>query len=131
MAQRSATVALIQNNKLLLLRRGKTAKWKAGCYCLPGGKLKGNESLKDGALRELMEETGILLYRDNITPVTISYDNNYTKIVFAAKIEKVVVKLNHEHDHYIWYNVTYGPNVALVPDLDVTIKTLVGQGWLF
>ena len=131
MAQRSATIAIVRDKKILLLRRGKTAKWKAGCYCLPGGKLKGNESLKDGALRELMEETGILLYRDNITPVTINYDNNYTKIVFAAKMEKVTVKLNWEHDHYIWYDVTSISKTPLVPNLDVTIKTLVDQGWLF
>lgn len=131
MAQRSATIAIVRDKKLLLLRRGKTAKWKAGMYCLPGGKLEGNESLKDGALRELREETSILLYRDSITPVTINYDNNYTKIVFAAKMEKVAVKLNWEHDHYIWYDVNNSSYTPLVPNLDVTIKTLVDQGWFF
>ena len=50
MAQKSATIAIISDNKLLLLRRGPTAPWKPGYYCLPGGKKEGNESLIECAL---------------------------------------------------------------------------------
>ena len=59
--QKSATVALIKNNKLLLLKRGSTAPWNPDKYCLPGGKLEHNEELIECGARELYEETNILL----------------------------------------------------------------------
>lgn len=130
MAQKSATVAVIDSNKLLLLRRGPTAKWKAGSYCLPGGKLERGETLKDGALRELFEETGIVAYRDSLLPVTVNYDVGYSKIVFATQMTNVDVELNWEHDHYIWVGLNDYSLCPLVPGLPTTIKTLAGHGLL-
>ena len=128
--QKSATVACINDNNILLLRRGPTAKWKAGMYCLPGGKLEKGETLKDGGLRELFEETNIVTYRDSLTPITIEYENGYSKIVFVTNLDHRNVTLNWEHDDYIW--ITAGEMVLhpLVPGLATTIKTLVGHGWL-
>ena len=128
--QKSATVACINNNKLLLLRRGPTAKWKAGKYCLPGGKLEKDESLIDGALRELYEETSIILYRDNLKPVTIDYNDGYSKIIFVTNLDHNVVVLNWEHDDYIWVSYSESFGVQLVPGLATTIKTLVDHGYL-
>jgi 8-oxo-dGTP pyrophosphatase MutT (NUDIX family) len=130
MTQKSATVACINNNNLLLLRRGSTAKWKAGMYCLPGGKLEKDESLKDGALRELFEETGIVTYRDSLTPVTIDYEVGYSKIVFVTNLDHRDVTLNWEHDDYIWIGADEMAAYPLVPGLPTTIKTLVGHGYL-
>ena len=128
--QKSATVACINDNNILLLRRGPTAKWKAGMYCLPGGKLEKGETLKDGGLRELFEETTIATYRDSLIPITIEYENGYSKIVFVTNLDHRNVTLNWEHDDYIW--ITAGEMVShpLVPGLATTIKTLVGHGWL-
>lgn len=128
--QKSATIACINDNKLLLLRRGPTANWKAGMYCLPGGKLKSGENLKDGGLRELFEETGIVTYRDNLTPVAIDYENGYQKIVFVTSLDNRNVTLNWEHDHYIWIGFHEMVLYPLVPGLPTTIKTIAGCGWL-
>jgi len=39
--QKSATVAVINSDKkFLILRRGKSAPWMPGRYCLPGGKVE-------------------------------------------------------------------------------------------
>lgn len=130
MPQKSATVAIIDSNKLLLLRRGPTAKWKAGSYCLPGGKLEKGETLKDGALRELFEETGIVAYRDSLIPIVINYEVGYSKIVFATNMKDVEVVLNWEHDHYIWVGVSDYTLCPLVPGLATTIKALCGHGLL-
>jgi 8-oxo-dGTP diphosphatase len=128
--QKSATVACINDNNILLLRRGPTAKWKAGMYCLPGGKLEKGETLKDGGLRELFEETNIVTYRDDLTPITIEYENNYSKIVFITNLDNRNVTLNWEHDDYIWITAQEMILYHLVPGLATTIKTLVGHGWL-
>ena len=71
--QKSATVALISSNKLLLLKRGESAPWNPNRYCLPGGKLEDNETLINGAIRELYEETSIALNANQLTPLTVSY----------------------------------------------------------
>lgn len=128
--QKSATVACINDNHILLLRRGPTAKWKAGMYCLPGGKLEKGESLKDGALRELFEETSIVIYRDNLHPLNIDYQDGYSKIVFVTNLDHRNVTLNWEHDHYIWISLSDMPQYHLVPGLATTIKTLSGHGLL-
>lgn len=130
MAQKSATVACINNNKILLLRRGPTAKWKAGLYCLPGGKLEKGENLKDGALRELFEETNIVTYRDSLTPITVNYEVGYSKIVFVTNLDQANVTLNWEHDDYIWVTMSESSHYPLVPGLPTTIKTLGGHGLL-
>lgn len=130
MAQKSATVACINNNHILLLRRGPTAKWKAGMYCLPGGKLEKGETLKDGALRELFEETSIVTYRDSLHPVTIDYQDGYSKIVFVTNLDHMNVNLNWEHDHYIWITIHDMKQYNLVPGLATTIKTFNTLGYL-
>lgn len=50
-------VILIKNNKVLMGKR-KNAHGK-GSWCFPGGHLEFSEELKDGAKREVLEETGI------------------------------------------------------------------------
>lgn len=130
MTQKSATVACINDNHILLLRRGSTAKWKAGMYCLPGGKLEKGETLKDAALRELFEETNIVTYRDNLHPLNIDYQDGYSKIVFVTNLDHRNVTLNWEHDHYIWVGLNNYSSCPLVPGLYTTIKSLEGHGWL-
>lgn len=49
-------VFVIKDKKVLL---GKRIGIGQGTWCLPGGHLEWGESLKDGAMRELEEETGI------------------------------------------------------------------------
>jgi 8-oxo-dGTP pyrophosphatase MutT (NUDIX family) len=49
-----ASIAVLDGNKLLIGKRNDD-----GRYNMPGGKIDKNESHLDGAVRELMEETGI------------------------------------------------------------------------
>jgi 8-oxo-dGTP diphosphatase len=51
-------VAIVQDGKVLLLRRQNTG-WLDGYYDLPAGHLEDQEKLKDGAARELEEESGL------------------------------------------------------------------------
>ena len=52
-----ASILVYQNNKVLLIKRGKEPH--KGCWSLPGGGHEYGETLEDCALRELKEETGI------------------------------------------------------------------------
>lgn len=122
--QKSATVAILHNNNVLLLKRGDSAPWMPGRFCLPGGKLELNETLEDGALREVMEETGIVLVRESLIPFLIRYKNNRTKIVFASMVSSDIVNLNWEHSDYRWVGFENIGNYKLVPGLHTTLVTI-------
>lgn len=128
--QKSATVALIHNNKILLLKRGTTAPYNPGKYCLPGGKVDNNEGLTYCASRELNEETGISIPVESLVPITIQY-THYSKIVFVGSIDSDRVLLDYEHDDYVWTNSKDFINYELVPGLNTTINTLIEKGYLY
>ena len=127
--QKSATVAVINSEqKLLLLRRGNSAPWMPGRYCLPGGRLEPNEELVDGAARELGEETGIFIVdRNDLVPCTIHYSTNYSKTVFVVSMNDPVVSLNWEHDSYAWVGFEESTLYDLVPGTKAAIKVLGGR----
>lgn len=128
MSQKSSTVAIInQDNKVLILRRGKTAPWMPGRYCLPGGKVEENESLAHAAVRELLEETNISCHVNDLWPNTIQYKNGRSKIVFSVKIHQPTVQLNWEHDDYVWVDSSSVLEYDLVPGLRTTIYAILGK----
>lgn len=51
-------IAVVANNRLLLLQRGAESKYPH-TWCIPGGKIEDGETDKQCAIRELREETGI------------------------------------------------------------------------
>lgn len=127
--QRSATVALICNNKLLLLKRGSGAKWNPDKYCLPGGGCGLDESLVFCAKRELYEETGINIDVSLLNPLTITYPK-YSKTVFVHTSDIFYpVRLNYEHSQYVWSCSNELEN-QYVPGLITTIKTLENHKYL-
>lgn len=70
----TAGVAIIYNDKLLMVKSSNSSNWS-----LPKGILEPNEDILEGALRELSEETGIKLSKKQI----LKYNNqpqkhNYT-----------------------------------------------------
>jgi 8-oxo-dGTP pyrophosphatase MutT (NUDIX family) len=129
--QKSATVALVSDNKLLLLQRGSTAPWMPEKFCLPGGKLEANESLIDAAVRELYEETNIKVSHSELSPLIVTYKSGNNKTVFVCNTPVLYyVTLNWEHVSYRWATTQDASTMKLVPGLWTTIKTLCHQGYL-
>ena len=128
--QKAATVAIINNKQVLILRRGDSAPWMPGRFCLPGGKLEPNESLEDCAIRETYEETGIHLVRNSLIPFEIRYKNDRTKIVFATIVSSTSVILNWEHSDYRWISFDNIGNYKLVPGLYTTLSTISKSSFL-
>jgi 8-oxo-dGTP diphosphatase len=57
----SAVIVLDKANRVLLLKRGKTAPWEPGKWSLPGGVIDPGESPDQAGIREAYEEVGIRL----------------------------------------------------------------------
>ena len=97
---------LIRNEKgeFLLLRRSENSHTNPGKWDLPGGKMNPDESLKEGVVREVWEETGI-----SIIPGDIAGEVNFElpekkviAIVFDGGYIVADVKLSYEHMEYTW-----------------------------
>lgn len=64
------TTAIIEHNGKILFEKRKDN----GSWALVGGGLKNDESFTDGIIREISEETGILIDKSNLIPFKI-YDD--------------------------------------------------------
>lgn len=72
-------VAIIYQNKLLIVHPTNSSWQKSTCG-IPKGHLESGEDLMDGALRELMEETGIKLSSDQLDPNVEKVDLFYNQV---------------------------------------------------
>lgn len=135
MAQKSATIAIVKDNKVLLLKRGDTAPWMPNKYCLVGGGIDENESLIDAVIRESQEEIGVSIQKSLIESFVVTYKNNYSKTVFLTKVSDLNIRLNYEHSDHIWCDYDSCEKLynqkLLVPRLFSVIKTLAAKKIIF
>jgi len=82
-----------KDGKLLLVQEGKQVA--RGLWNLPGGKLEPGESIIEGALREIKEETGFAVKLDGLVGVyQINYKNdNLPRFHFRFKASIISGKL--------------------------------------
>ncbi len=92
----------------LLLQRADGEELYPGLWQIVTGSMKENESADKAALRELEEETGLLLKRFWTVPIVDSYfdiQNDTVQMVpvFAAEVDTARnVQLSHEHQRFEW-----------------------------
>lgn len=127
--QKNATVAVIYNNLLLLLKRGTTSPWMPDKYCLPGGIVEEGESLVHAASRELYEETRIVVPPKLMQSITVKYRDK-DKTVFVVNVNSDRVTLNFEHSEYAWVNIRDVAKYPIVPGLSATVLTLIHYKYL-
>lgn len=107
------TLIFNDDHKLLMLRRTPNEIYRPGGVDLPGGKVEDDEELLDGALREALEETGLILDRGSMRLVhafaranrNIEARGNISAVglFFACRTKDTAVVLNpEEHDAYYW-----------------------------
>lgn len=130
--QKSCTVAIIKDNKLLLLLRGSTAPYNPDKYCLPGGMVDSNESLLDCAIRELYEETGVSLNKDQLNELVIKYPSGYKKTIYVYKDDSFnqPINISWEHSKYTWADSKTLDYNTTVPNFYRTVNSLVDNGYM-
>jgi len=98
-------VAVVMNDKILVVRRVAHDDTLAGEWELPGGGVDPGETIEQGAIRELHEETGLEV--DKVIGTFAGFDYTTPKKPKARQTNfKVTVKPGTirltEHDTYRW-----------------------------
>ena len=88
----------IEESVIYLIERNTYNGHHSGQIALPGGKMdKGDENLKDTALREVREEIGVQLESDQLFPLSpqwIHVSNHWVQPFYTIVYEKPIFTLN-------------------------------------
>lgn len=110
------TGIIIRNNKdeILLIKRASHLI-RGDKYALPGGYLDRDETAKEGAVREVIEETGlevkdVQLFRINDNPNRPHEDRQNVDITFIADLKGGKQQLNPEVTEFKWVNKSSLPS---------------------
>lgn len=101
--------AIINNNKILILQRAKDEDAFPNIWELPGGKKEPFEFVYDSVVREVREETGLIVKVLNLLSA-FNYKvekeeelRDMTQIDFLIEpVDKIEVKISDEHQDFKW-----------------------------
>lgn len=119
--------------KVLLLRESQWYKegTKTGNWDVPGGRIHPSESIRDGLLREVEEETGLSVKVDKLLgafdgfPVINGAEAHVVRLYFVAYADTKEVRLSSDHNEYTWINPRDTKTMPSVDDIDEMLRTLV------
>jgi len=126
------TVILKRGDKVLILKRSdKVATYKGQWAGVSGGLQQGEEPV-EAARREMAEETGLNLGKDEMTvsghPIFARDEEVLWKIhPFLAEIQQESMTLDWEHDECRWVSPADIRNYQTVPKLDKVIESLLRE----
>ena len=125
---------IMNQNRILLLKRADSVSNLPGYWDIPGGSLEDAEDPKLGAIREVLEETGINIDKPNLffsfSNADKPKDVQYITLVHKASTTNTeVVLAPKEHQEYLWIEtakVLGFIKTHKVPDyLETAIKGLI------
>jgi len=96
----------VHNNdgEILLLRRSSNDDVEPLKWSLPGGKVDKGENIREAAIRELFEETGIVVVVAMYV-TSVKNDDDSISSYFSVHLDKNSnVVLSEEHEDYKWVN---------------------------
>lgn len=120
------TLVINSEGKLLLLRRSETDVRRPLQWDFPGGHLDAGESIEEGAIREVLEESGlsVKLNRPLFTKTEIvtwkdsqgEQTRNVIWIYFSSFSDgDAKVKVSNEHNEYAWIEIKEALNLIQYP----------------
>lgn len=105
----TAHILVFDKDKVLLVRHGESAGHLTGVYGIPGGHLQEGESLKEAAIREFHEETGLTVDESDV--------EEFPRNTYEADIQRKDGSTKH-------YAMTIFAGVMFVGELKATGETV-------
>ncbi len=120
------------NNKILLLKR-QDNKLQPDMWGVPGGKIdKDDINTNNAVLREIKEETGLVIKEDDLklhkTFYVIYPEKHFIYHHFCVnlkEIPEIIISLS-EHKAYCWMTIDEALNSSLIMDEDYCLKDYYG-----
>ena len=130
---RIITAFIINNNKILILKRSDKVRSMKGLWSGVSGIIENNEIPINRAKIEIFEEVGIKENKINlvksIEKIKISspqYENHEWEVFpFLFETKETEIKLNWENSEHKWINVNELKNYETVPSLDKILFDLL------
>ena len=125
------TKAVIHHEgKVLLIRESEQYEDGAevGKWDVPGGRIESNEHVREGLLREVQEETGLIVIASELLGVFDGFPEikgeqcHVVRIYFLCQCSSNVVVLSKDHDHYDWVDPSNTDGKILMADIEDMLK---------
>jgi 8-oxo-dGTP diphosphatase len=103
-------IILDADNQMLVLRRSNTHPTLAEQSDLPGGIIDAGEEPGTALIREILEETGLVINFADLELVytgTEVFGSSYSRLLYVVKLTSAqpAIKLSFEHDQFMWHPV--------------------------
>lgn len=119
-------LCLIHNEDSYLLQDRVKEDWKG--YTLPGGHIEPGESIVDAVVREMKEETGLMIKSPRLCGVKQFPIEGGRYIVFLFETDQFEGKVvDSEEGKMHWVKISELLNVNLVDDFDDLIEVMLSD----
>ncbi len=116
-------VCLIHNENSFLLQDRVKEDWKG--YALPGGHIEPGESIVDAVVREMKEETGLMIKSPRLCGIKQFPIEGGRYIVFLFETDQFEGKVaDSDEGKMYWIKKSELSNVNLVDDFDELIEVM-------
>ena len=130
---RIITAFIINNNKILILKRSDKVRSMKGSWSGISGIIENNEIPINRAKIEIFEEVGIKENKINLVKsiekikiTSPQYENHEWEVFpFLFETKETEIKLNWENSEHKWINVNELKNYETVPSLDKILFNLL------
>ncbi|MBW1597139.1 NUDIX domain-containing protein [Streptomyces sp. JJ38] len=125
-----------ERDRVLLVQRGPNAKFARGRWDLPVGKAEPGEPVTEAAVRELREETGLVVRPEELTLVHVVHGSRsveaaggYLTVVFAARTwtGEPVNAEPEKHARVSWIPAAEVPADAVEPTAEAVARYRAGE----
>ena len=119
-------VILDSENRILVMKRCPDARFPGEHWGFPGGKVDKGETLKQAAIREAKEETGLDVEpEDKHFYVYRHLNGELDMYAFFVKSAKGEIVLNEEHTDFYWISTNDWQYLDYTPSCLATLKYIL------